>query len=67
MQTRTKKAKAAPISRSDLENSFYTWQMSYPNYMYFERKSQDFADWCPKTQHDHCRTCSAETQAGERI
>jgi len=34
------KAKAAPISRSDLENSFYTWQMSCGEYVHERCKCQ---------------------------
>jgi len=40
MLTGAEKAKAAPISRSDLENSFYTWQMSWKKYVHERCKCQ---------------------------
>ena len=36
MRAAFEKAKAAPISRSDLENSFHAWQISYE--LYIRRK-----------------------------
>lgn len=40
MRAATEKAKAAPIARCDLENSFYTWQMSYGLYVLSRCKCQ---------------------------
>ncbi|SHF47670.1 hypothetical protein SAMN05444279_1622 [Ruegeria intermedia] len=50
------KAKAAPISRSDLENSFYTWQMSCQKYVRERCECQvnEASAGLPR-----CRTCPA--------